>query len=66
MKDAYKVFVGEPEGKRPFRRPRRRWEDNIRMDFCEIMWKVADQIRLAQGTDQWPILVNTVMNFLVP
>jgi hypothetical protein len=45
---AYRVSVGRPEGKRPLRRPRRRWEDNIKMDLQEVGWGVMDWIELAQ------------------
>jgi hypothetical protein len=58
--------VGKPEGKRPLGRPRRRWEDNIRMDLREIVWGGMDWIDLAQDRDQWRALVNTVMNLRVP
>jgi len=55
--------VGKPEGKRPLRRPRRRWEDNIKIGVgCESV----DWTDLAQDRDRWQILVNAVMNFLVP
>jgi hypothetical protein len=47
-------------------RPRRRWEDNIRMDLWEINWKIVDRMHLAEDGDQWRILVNTVMNLRVP
>jgi hypothetical protein len=55
--------VGTPEGKRPLGRPRRRWEDNIRIHLREIGWGGMDWIDLAQDRDQWRALVNTVMNF---
>jgi hypothetical protein len=58
--------VGKPEGKRPLRRPRRRWEDDIKMDLREIGWGGMDWIDLAQDRDQWSALVNTVMNLRVP
>jgi hypothetical protein len=58
--------VGEPEGKRPLERPRRRWVDNIKMDLREIGRDGMDCIDLAQDTDQWRALVNTVMNLRVP
>jgi hypothetical protein len=58
--------VGKPEGKRPLRRPRRRWEYNIKMDHRELGWGGMDWIDLAQDRDQWTALVNTVMNLLVP
>jgi hypothetical protein len=58
--------VGKPEGKRPLRRPRRRWEDIIKMDVREIGWGGMDWIDLAQDRDQWRALVNTVMSLRVP
>jgi hypothetical protein len=58
--------VGKPEGKRPLRRPRRRWADNIKMDLREIGWDGIKWIELAQDWDQWRALVNTVMNLRVP
>jgi hypothetical protein len=58
--------VGKPEGKRPLRRPRRRWVDNIKMDLREIGWDGRDWIDLAQYRDQWSALMNTVMNLRVP
>jgi hypothetical protein len=66
MNNAYKILVGKPERKRPHRRPRYRWEDNIRMDRREIGWEVVDWMHLAQARDQWWALVNTVMNLQVP
>jgi hypothetical protein len=59
-------LVGNPEGKRPLGRPRRRWEDNVKMVFREIGWDGMDWIDLAQDRDQWRALVNTVMNLRVP
>jgi hypothetical protein len=59
-------LVGKPEGKRPLRRPRRRWVDNIKMGLREIGWDDMDCIDLAHDTDQWRALVNTVMNLQVP
>jgi hypothetical protein len=64
--NAYRIWVGKPEEKRPLRRPRRRWEDNIRMDLREIGWGGIDWIDLAQDRDQWRALVNTAMNLRVP
>jgi hypothetical protein len=61
-----RILVGKPEGKRPLGRPRRRWEDNIRMDLGDIEWGGMDWIDLAQDRDQWRALVNTVMNLRVP
>jgi hypothetical protein len=62
----YRVLVGRPEGKRPLGRPRRRWEDNIKMDLREIGIDEANWIQLAQDRVQWRACVNTVMNLLVP
>jgi len=64
-RDVYRVLVGKPEGKRPLGRPRRRWEDNIKMDLREVGGG-GDWMELAQGRDKWRALVNTVMNFRVP
>jgi hypothetical protein len=61
----YKVLEGKPEGKRPLGRPRRRWEDGIRMDLGEIgLWSV-DWIRLAQDRNRWRAVVSVVMNLRV-
>jgi hypothetical protein len=57
--------VRKPEGKRPLGRPRRRWEDNIKMDLQEVRWGM-DKIDLAQDTDRCRALVNVVMNLRVP
>jgi hypothetical protein len=64
--NAYGILVGEPEGERPLGRPRRRWEDNIRIDLIEIGWGGMDWIGLAQDTDRWRAHVGTVMNLRVP
>jgi hypothetical protein len=61
-RNAYRILVGNLEGKRPLGRPRRRWVDNIKMDLGEIGWDGWDWIELAQDRDQWRALVNTVMN----
>jgi hypothetical protein len=66
QRNAYRILVGKPEGKRPLGRPRRRWVDNIKMDLREIGWEGMGWIDLAQDKDQWGALVNTVMNFRVP
>jgi hypothetical protein len=60
--------MGRPEGERQLERPRRRWEDGIRMDLREIGWGSVEWIQLAQDRDRWRALVNTMMNlqFLVP
>ena len=61
----YRVLVGKPEGKRPLGRPRRRWEDNIKMDLQEVGCEGVDWIELAQDRDRWRTLVNAVMKFRV-
>jgi len=62
----YMVLVGEPRGKRPLGRPRRRWEVNIKMDLKEVLCGDKDWIELAQDRDRWRALVSTVMNLRVP
>ena len=59
------VLMGKPEGKIPLERPRRRCEDNIKMDLREV-GGVGDWMELAQDRDRWRVLVNTVMNLRVP
>ena len=68
MRDVYtyRVLVGKPEGKRPLGRPRRRWEDNIKMDLQEVGCRVMDWIELTQDRERWRALLNAVMNFRVP
>jgi hypothetical protein len=61
----YKVFVGKPDGRRPLGRPRRRWEDGVRMDLREIGLGGVDLIRLAQDTGRWRAVVSVVMNLRV-
>ena len=62
----YRGLVLKSEGKRPLGRPRRRWEDNIKMDLQEVGCGGMDWIELAQNRDRWQTLVNAVMNLLVP
>ena len=62
----YRVLVGKPEGRRPLGRPRRRWEDNIKMDLQEVGCGGMDWIALAQDRNRWRALVNTVVNLRVP
>jgi len=61
----YRVLVGKPEGRRPLRRPRRGWEDNIRMDFREVGCGYVDWMELAQDRDRWRALVSAVMKLRV-
>jgi hypothetical protein len=63
---AYRVLVAKPEGRRPLGRPRRRWEDNIKMDLREVGCGGADWVDLTQDRDRWRALVYTVMNLRVP
>jgi hypothetical protein len=64
--NAHRILVGNPEGKRPLGRQRRRWVDTIKMDLREIGWDGGDWLYLAQDNDQWRALVNAVMNLPVP
>jgi hypothetical protein len=64
-RNAYRILVRKPEGKRPIGRPRRRWVDNIKMDLREIEWGGMHWIDLAQDRYQCRALVNTVMNLRV-
>jgi hypothetical protein len=61
----FKVLVGKPEGKRPLGRPRRSWEDGVRMDLREIGMVGVGWIRLAQDRDRWRAVVSAVMNLRV-
>jgi hypothetical protein len=65
-RNAYRILVGKPEGKRQLGRPRNRRVDNIKMDLREIGWDGMDWIDLAQDRGKWRALVNTVMNLRVP
>jgi hypothetical protein len=60
-RNAYRILIGKPEGKRPLRGPRRRWVGNIKIYLRETWWDGMDWIDLAQDRDQWRVLVNTVM-----
>jgi hypothetical protein len=64
--NAYRIFMGKPEGKTPVGRPRHNWVNNIRMGLREIGWDGMDWIDLAQDRDQLRAPVNTVINFRVP
>jgi hypothetical protein len=66
VRGAYNILVGRSEGRRPLGTPRRRWEDNIKMDLREIVYGDVDWIHWAQDRDRWRAVVNTVMNLQVP
>jgi hypothetical protein len=65
-RNACRILVGKPEGKRSLGRPRRKWVDNIKIDLRETGWHGMDWIDLALDRDQWRALVDTVMNLWVP
>jgi len=65
-RDLYRVLVGKPDGKRPLGRPRRRWEDNIKIDIQEIGCGGMDWVELDYDRDRWWVLVTEVMNIWVP
>ena len=65
-KGVHRVLVGKPEGKRPLGRPRRRWEDNTKMDLQEVGGSYGDWMELAQNRDRWRALVGMVRNLRVP
>jgi hypothetical protein len=65
-RNAYRILVGKPEGKRPLGRLRCRWEDNIKLNLRNIEWGYMDWIDRAQNRDHWRALVNKVMNLRVP
>jgi hypothetical protein len=64
-RNAYRILVGKPGGKRPLGRPRRRRVDNIKLDLRDIKWDGVDWIRMVQDRDQWKALANTVLNLPV-
>ena len=65
-RNSYRVLVGKPGGKRSLRRPKRRWEDNIKMDLREVCYDNGDWIHLAEDREQWISYIRAVMNFRVP
>jgi hypothetical protein len=65
-RNAYRILVRKPEGKRPLGRPRRRRVDNIEMDLRDTGWDGVDWMDMAQDRDQWRALVNAVLNLRVP
>jgi hypothetical protein len=65
-RNACRLLVGNPEGKRPLGRPRRMWVDNIKRDLGEVGWGDVDWICLAQDRNRWRALVNSVLNLRVP
>jgi hypothetical protein len=65
-RNAYRLLVGKPDGRRPLGRPRRGWLDNIKMDLVEVGWDDVDWIGLAQDRDRWRALVNSVLNLRFP
>jgi hypothetical protein len=65
-RNAYRLLVGKPDGKRLLGRPRCRWMDNIRMDLGEVGWGDVDWIGLAQDRNRWRALVNSILNLWIP
>ena len=65
-RNAFKILTGKPTGKRPLGRPRRRWEDNIRINLEEIGINAGNSVDSAQGRDYWRALVNAALNLRVP
>jgi hypothetical protein len=64
-RNIYRIFLGKIRGKTPLGRPRRRWENDFKMDLREIGWGGMDWIDLHQDRDQWRAFVNTIMNLRV-
>jgi hypothetical protein len=65
-RNAYRLLLGKPEGKRPLGSPRHRWVDNIMIDLVEVGWRDVDWIGTAQDRNRWTALVNSVLNLWVP
>jgi hypothetical protein len=65
-RNAYRLFVGKPERRRPLGRLRHRWLDNIKMHLVEVGWGDVDWFGLAQDRNSWKALVNSVLNLRVP
>jgi hypothetical protein len=65
-RNAYRLLVGKPEGKKPLRRPRRKWVDTIKMDLGAVEWGDVDWIGLAKDRNRWRSLLNLVLNLRVP
>jgi hypothetical protein len=65
-RNAYRILIGNPEGKRPLRRTTGRLVDNIKIDLRKIGWDGVDRIDMAQDRNQWRYLVTTLLNFRVP
>jgi hypothetical protein len=65
-RSAFKILTGKPTGKRPLERSRRRWEDNIRMDFKEIDINTRTWVDFTQSMDNWRDLANATLNLRVP
>jgi hypothetical protein len=65
-RNAYRLLMGKPEGKRPLGRPRCRWLDNIMVDLGEVGWGHVDWIGLAKDRNRWRAVVNSVLNLRVP
>jgi hypothetical protein len=64
-RNEYTIFVGKQDGKRPLGGPRRKWEDNIKMNLRDMRWEAVDRMQLVHDSDQWRAVVNTVMNLWV-
>ena len=65
-RSAFKILTGKPTGKRPLGRPRRRWENNIRMDLEQIGTNAGNWVHSTQDRDYWRVLLNAVLDLRVP